>query len=279
MRLPASLGAALCLLLLPSAVPAQTQFDGLDLSGESQQQPPAEQPADESVPGLDLTAEADPAPAPATPEVDSALAPESKLRELDLTSEDRVKSVQRRSFLKKGRFDLTPLAFVSLNDAFNRKYGPGARLSYHPHESLGVGLRFNQYNLVPDDNVRLAKRQLRSRMPRVLPKTSYSLDLIWSPFYGKVSVFNAIRHFDLYLIGGAGAVMSQTSTEDGPHLSTHIGIGQRFSFNDFIALNLSLMDTLYADRPDGKNRAVLQQMVTINLGLSVFVPFSFDREP
>jgi outer membrane beta-barrel protein len=276
MRLPALLGAALCALLFSPSALAQTQFDGLDLSGQSQPPPP---PAEESgSAGLDLTEETPPPALPPTLGSEAAKAPESKLREIDLTSEDRVKSVQRRSFLKKGRFDVTPLAFVSLNDAYYAKFGPGARLSYHPHESLGVGLRFMQYNLVPNDNVRLAKRQLQSRMPKVLPNTSLTLDMIWSPFYGKVSVFNAIRHFDLFLIGGAGAIWSQTSVEDGAHLSTHIGVGQRFAFADYLTVEISLLDTLYSDRPDFRTRAVVQQMITLNLGLSLFVPFSSDRE-
>ena len=261
MRPSACLGALLA-LLLPSV--AFAQFEGLDLSEDT----PAPETPEET------------APPPPPPDLGSTLAPEPKLRELDLTAEDRVKSVQRRGFLKQGRFDLTPMAFLTLNDAYFPKFGPGVRASYHLHESFGIGLRFLQYNLIPNDNVRLAKRQLQSRLPSVLPKMSLALDLLWSPAYGKVSLFNAIRHFDLFVVGGAGAIFSQTSETDGPHLSTHIGVGQRFSINDFLAIDVSVIETLYSDRPAAGNKAVLQHLLSVNAGLSVFLPLSFDyREP
>ncbi|MGI5860584.1 MAG: outer membrane beta-barrel domain-containing protein [Myxococcales bacterium] len=265
MRPSACLGALLA-LLLPSV--AAAQFEGLDLTEDAPEQTP-EQPQT--------------APEAPTPPLDidePAASSEPRLSELDITSEDRVKSVQRRGFLKRNRFDLTPMAFVQLNDAYYPKFGPGARASYHPHESFGLGVRFLQYNLVPTDNVRLAKRQLQSRLPSVLPKMSFALDLIWSPIYGKISIFNAIRHFDLFVIGGAGAIFTQTSDADGPHLSTHIGIGQRFSINDFLAVDVSIIEAIYSDRPGGANKAVLQNVLTLNAGLSVFLPFSFDyQEP
>ncbi|HCF61669.1 MAG TPA: outer membrane beta-barrel domain-containing protein [Myxococcales bacterium] len=245
---------------------AAAQFEGLDLSEDAPEQQTPEQPqtAPVTAPPLELDA----------PAADS----EPPLSALDITAEDRVKSVQRRGFLKRGRFDLTPMAFVQLNDAYYPKFGPGARASYHLHESFGLGLRFLQYNLVPSDNVRLAKRQLQSRLPSVRPRMSLSLDLIWSPIYGKISIFNAIRHYDLFVVGGVGAIFSQTSETDGPHLSTHIGLGQRFAINDFLAVDVSLIEALYSDRPAGGNKAVLQNVLTVNAGLSVFWPFSFDHQ-
>lgn len=233
--------------------------------------------------GLDLTDESKkdeaqeaPAPPPPAHEATSDAAAPKLLSEAEIASEDRVKSVQRKPFVKRGRFDLTPLAFVTLNDAFFPKFGPGARLTYHFADAFGIGVRVNQYNLIPSDNVRLAKRQLQSRLPSVLPKTSAALDLIWSPIYGKVSLFNSIQHFDLYVIGGAGAFWTQTSNEDGAHLGTHIGIGQSFSVADWAAVDLSLLENIYADRPGGGNRALLQHVLGLNIGASFYFPVGFD---
>jgi outer membrane beta-barrel protein len=194
--------------------------------------------------------------------------------EADAAHEDRVKSVQRKPFLKRGRFELTPLGFVTLNDAFFPKYGPAARLGYHLHDSFAAGVRLNQYNLIPSQNVRLAKRQFQAALPAVQPKYALALDLIWSPFYGKVAVFNSIRHFDLYILGGAGLVHSQTSDEDGLHLSSHLGLGQRFSVTDFMMIDLALVETLYADRPGAGQRVQLQHGLSIQAGVSFFIPFS-----
>ena len=45
----------------------------------------------------------------------------------DITHEDRVKSVQRKVYRKKGRFELTPLVSVSVNDPFYSKFGASVR--------------------------------------------------------------------------------------------------------------------------------------------------------
>lgn len=298
MRFPNSLVALLAALLFPLGASAQTTFDGLDLSGLSENtesQPPATDTpaADQNASGgfgLDLNDPAPSEPPPPEPpptvtasdsdkpkELPEVQALEGRLREIELTADDRVKSVQVRSFLKQGRFELMPSVFVALNDSFFPKYGPGLRLTYHVHESLGVALRGNQYNLIPNDNVRLAKRQLRAQLPDVQPEWSVALDVIWSPFYGKTTLFNAISHFDLYIVGGLGTVLTETLEEDGVMLSTHIGLGGRLSLNDFLALDLSFIETVYTDRPHNNgDKGVVQHILSINLGLSVFIPFSFE---
>jgi outer membrane beta-barrel protein len=280
-----ALFVALLLSLPPLGASAQTAFEGLDLSEDSpstneggglgldlDDEPPPSEPPSSSASSSSFAATPPPSPPPA-----EVQAIDGRLREIELTSDDRVKSVQPRSFIKQGRFELMPSVFVTLNDAYFPKYGPGLRLAYHPHESLGVALRANQYNVIPNDNVRLAKRQLRSQLPDVQPELSFALDVLWSAFYGKAKLFNAIRHFDLYVVGGLGAVLSETREQDGPLLSVNIGLGSRFSLNDFLALDLSFIETVYTDRPHNNgNKGVVQHILSINFGLSVFIPFSFE---
>ena len=54
--------------------------------------------------------------------------------------EDRIKSVQRKIFLKSGRWELEPVFAISLNDAFYQKMGGGASVLYHPVDNLGIEL-------------------------------------------------------------------------------------------------------------------------------------------
>lgn len=252
--------------------------------------------------GLDLSADEPKkddkkgdAPPPSEPRAPVTIEPSARpeggeLTEKEIASEDRVKSVQRKAFLKKGRFELTPMLFFTVNDAFFPKFGPGLRASYFPHDSFGFGARFFQYNQIPNDNVRLAKRQLQSRLPFVLPKYSIDLDLLWSPVYGKVSLFNSIKAFEIYLVGGAGGMVSQTSPAcpdttpdcglgDGVHLSTHIGLGQRLAIFDFLAVDVSAIEALYADRPSAGTKAVIQHVLSVNLGLSLYLPPTFEYKP
>ncbi len=264
----------LCSLLfalwLPSA--ALAQGFGLDLSDDKKSEPPKDEKSD-------VTPLPPPPANPADLDLPKAAEP-PRLSEAQIAAEDRVKSVQRKPFLKRSRVELTPLAFATVNDSYFPKFGPGARLSFFFQDSFGLAVRAFDYYAPPTDNVRLAKRQLQSRLPKVNPDYGLFFDLLWSPIYGKVALFNSIRHFDLYLVGGAGAEFTETSSVDGPHFSTHLGLGQRFTVTDWLALDLSVLDTLYADRPDGGERAVLQQQVSVNFGLSFFLPLSFDyKEP
>src|SRR5438045_51345 len=55
---------------------------------------------------------------------------------------ERIRPVSGHVFLKKGRFELSPSAAVSIKDAFFTKYVFGATATYHFSETLAAGLRF-----------------------------------------------------------------------------------------------------------------------------------------
>ena len=309
MRFKFTIVALVAALSLPTG--AFAQFEGLDLTGLSLGDQKSEKTSDQASAdqtaqggdggfGLDLNDADEPSSSAKngtgasdaqsssngisqepkvqkTPPPAEMQALDGRLKEIELTADDRVKSVQPRGFLKQGRFELMPLVFVTINDSYFPKYGPGLRLAYHVHESLGIALRANQYNVIPNDNVRLAKRQLRSQLPDVQPEWSFALDFLWSPFYGKSMLGNSIRHFDLYVAGGLGTVMSESFDDEGLLLSTHLGVGSRFSLNDFIALDLSFIETVYVDKPQNvAGKGVVQHLFSINLGLSFFIPFSLE---
>ena len=269
MRFPKVLAALLA--LWPTGAIAQgTDFKGLDLTDE----PKKEEPKKEEDSALPL-----PPPEPVSP---GAAAPkaEQKLDEVQIANEDRVKSVERKAFLKKMRFEIAPMGFVTINDAFYPKAGPGGRLAFWFADSVALAFRYSQYNILNNDNVRLAKRELQSKLPYVHPKHGFNVELIWSPIYGKVAVANSINTFDAYVVGGAGAFLTQTESTDGPQFSAHVGIGEKFHVLDWLALDLSLIDTLYADRPGGQAKSVLQNLVSLNLGVSIYLPLGFDyKEP
>jgi hypothetical protein len=54
---------------------------------------------------------------------------------------DRVVPVSGHLFLRKGRFELSPSATVSIRDAFFTKYILGGTLTYHIAETWAVSLR------------------------------------------------------------------------------------------------------------------------------------------
>jgi len=166
------------------------------------------------------------------------------------------------------------------------------RLAFWFAASLGLALRYDQYNILGNNNVRLAKRQLLSKLPDAQAQHGFAAQFLWAPVYGKVAVGNSINTFDTYIFGGAGMMLSDTSFDIrdktgtlqqnglGPHFSVHLGIGEKFHVLDWLAIDVSLTDTLYSDRPDFENRSVLQNLVSLNLGLCVWLPLGFDyKEP
>ena len=168
------LAAVSCLLLVLSAPAARAQAPT----------PPPPQPApapgaQEKAPeptteglGLDLTEEAK-KPSPST-----VVLPGDKVKDapvLDeqaLVEDDRVKSVQRKVYLKKHRFELLPTVFVSVNDPYYSKWGGSLRGSFYLADTLAVAVHASIHDLLPTDDVRTAKRNFQSRIFYSVPQWS-----------------------------------------------------------------------------------------------------------
>jgi outer membrane beta-barrel protein len=246
---------------------------GLDLTQDDANKTEEQQPETTETP----TAEPPPTPAAsaATP------APEQELLPTDITNEDRVKSVQRKVYLKKGRFELTPLVSVSINDPYYSKFGASVRGAYYFADTLAIAARGSVMQVLPSDDVRTAKRAFQSRIYHSVPQWSGMADVEWSPLYGKVAFLNSILHFDGYLLGGAGVVKTETSSLEGRGISVgaDLGLGMRFVAKDFLAVNVALINTSYVDQPLGTSKGAVQNLMTINAGISLFFPLrSTGRE-
>ncbi|MBZ4417079.1 outer membrane beta-barrel domain-containing protein [Myxococcus sp. RHSTA-1-4] len=260
----------LALCLVPSLAPAQSQEGmGLDLTEESQ---PASTPEESPTPPP--AEEATPATATATEEPAPELAAPPPLT--DITQEDRVKSVQRKVYLKKGRFELTPLISISVNDPFYSKVGASLRGAYYLADTLAIAARGSLMQVVPSDDVRLAKTTFQSKIYNSVPEWSAMGDVEWSPLYGKVAFLNSILHFDGYLLAGAGVVKTETSSlpDRGLNPAADLGLGMRFVAKDFVAVNVALINTSYVDQPLGSSKGAVQNVMTLNAGISLFLPFS-----
>jgi hypothetical protein len=228
---------ALCLAPVPAL--AQNQELGLDLSNPDkpqQDENSAETPAEE------------PPPLPSTEEPPAAAEPLTPA-ERDVTLDDRVKSVQRKVYLKKGRFELAPFVTVSVNDPYYSKVGAAVRGAWYLADTLAIAARVSTMQVLPSDDVRIAKRTFQSRIFYSVPQWSAMGDVEWSPLYGKVAFLNDILHFDAYLLGGL-----------------------RFVARDFLAVNVALINTSYVDQPLNTSKGATQNIMTVNAGISVFFP-------
>jgi len=204
--------------------------------------------------------------------------------ERDITQEDRVKAVQRKVYLRNGRFEFTPMVSASINDPFFWKFTAALRAGYYFADTLAVSARFNVVAMISTDDRRLASQTYSARILRSVPQWMAMADLEWSPFYGKVALFNSILQFDAYVIGGLGAVYTQTSTRTAPALSlpypgADLGGGIRLQIFDYLAAGVSVINTAYVDQPVGTTKSTTQNVVSLYAGVSIFFPFrSTGRE-
>jgi hypothetical protein len=181
---------ALCLL----SAPAFAQTDpgmGLDLTEDAKEKEEAKPQEGEA---SDDAAKAAAADAPVANAPATSVANQDAEREI--TQDDRVKSVQRKVYLKKGRFELAPFVSVSVNDPYYTKYGGALRGAYYLSDSVALAARFSIMDVVGSDDVTTAKRAFGSRIFFSVPKWSAMADVEWSPIYGKVAFLNSILHLD-----------------------------------------------------------------------------------
>lgn len=285
------LAAVTCLLLVLGVPTARAQASSPPPPQSAPAPAKPQEPATTEGLGLDLTDDAKkPAPSTVPLPSDSVRGQGPALDEQSLVEDDRVKSIQRKVFLKTHRFELLPTIFVSVNDPYYSKWGGAVRGSFFLSDTVAIGAHVSFYELLPTDDVRTAKANFQSRIFYSQPKWSALGTVEWSPIYGKATIFNTIIHFDGFILGGLGAVWTDTSSTPlnssnpsqgsrGPSIAGELGIGLRFMTTDWLSVNLALIDTAYVDQPAGTTKGAIQNILAINAGISVFFPFrSTGRE-
>jgi len=274
-------------VLMPCSAFAQDL--GLDLTDDSATK---KEPPKKEEPPKRETSSASKKKEEAAPQESEGLAQkpaEGQQAEREVILEDRVKAVQRKVYLKKSRFEVSPLVGISVNDPYYSKFTVSALAAYYLADTLALGVRGSWINVIPTDDVRTAKHVLQSRIFVSIPQWSVMADAVWSPIYGKVTIFNSILHFDAYILGGMGAVITETSnvqtcvgtacSSPGPYVAFDLGVGVKFVTKDYLAVNAALINTSYVDTPTGTTQGITQNVMTLSAGISFFFPFkSTGRE-
>jgi outer membrane beta-barrel protein len=290
---------AIVLVALPMAGAPQG-LEGLDLSAPRNKAQPAPLPppsdADEDLPPSPVEPVAPPSAATATP-VEKPAQKEGQadllaLPEGDVALGDRVKAVQHKGFLKRHRFELTPVFAATVNDAFYQKVGGGLRVAYNLQDNFAIAARgvvfdFDKLGLtlhpIRTDNIRAGKVAFQSQLLNSQIYKLAMVDGIWSPVYGKAAWMDrSIVHFDLFLTAGFGAVWSATSYDSpgktglGPHIAADFGAGIRFYPQEWLAFEAGMMLTVYPDQPMETVPGTVQKVLTANVGVSFFLPTRFE---
>ena len=147
--------------------------------------------------------------------------PEDQI-EQDLTlfwgKKREVKVVQRRSFTKDGKIDVTLSSGIVPNDDFLVYYLVGLQGAYNFAESFSVELSFYKAfdqesglgEFLKNSDIGLKDAQIREFI-----QFFGNLSVLWSPIYGKISLLGQkLSHFGVYT--GLGIGMMMTEGYDSP---------------------------------------------------------------
>ena len=231
------------------------------------------------------------------------------LKELTADEKD-YNVVQNRFFLKKDRFELSPMAGYVPNNPFAERYIGGVLAAYHFSETLAAEGAF-LYS--PDLGVNDLK-PLTHTLVGIAHEGSGDVDFQqpvdkmvlgatvaarWAPVYGKINLLGErILNFDLYGTAGMGLLTVDkyyAVYDDNPEavvptkleavavkpvVPLNLGIGMDFFLSSSVALKIDARNYLYIDsKPDydpapgtqvTENR--LYNNFVASVGVSVFFP-------
>ena len=215
---------------------------------------------------------------------------------------EEIYAMQQIYALRVRRFEINPYWSFTLNDQFVNHPAPGLALNYYITNVLAVGLNGNYYR--PFNVDREFNAQVRRAARVAVPLTEYdwsaALNFTYVPAYGKFAGFgDFIFHYDAYVVGGVGAISTRPipvidpdnrNFEFEPKLGFNAGIGLRIFFNRWFAAMLEVRDYIFNDKlenleidlanPTDKSTWTDESSLTNNvqaqLGVSIFLPFSFE---
>lgn len=188
---------------------------------------------------------------------------------------DRIKSVQRKAFIKRQRVEIYPYFGLDLNDPFYQHFILGGSVAFHLADSMAVEVRGGgAIGKVRQKAIRFVRQETDSLIQDP-PQFQYHVDVDfgWAPIYGKISLFGeGILHFDTYLSAGPGIF----GTDAGVNPAMNVGIGQRYFINDWLVARVELRDYIFIDRRNGESD--LQNLLILGFSVSGFFPMTFEYE-
>jgi len=214
-------------------------------------------------------------------------------------------AVQQIFALRVRRFELNPFWSVTLNDQFVTHPGPGLALNYYISNVLFVGINGEYYE--PFNSILPFNAEVRRAARVAVPLTEYQwmagVQVGYVFAYGKFAFLSDfIFQYDAYLVGGVGAISNRPIAVVDPDnrnfeykvkVQGNAGIGLRVWVNRWLAITGELRDYMFNDqlenltvaqRPQDQqdpatwydSKSHFTNNVQAQIGLSIFIPFSFD---
>lgn len=186
----------------------------------------------------------------------------------------KVEVIEKRLFLREGRHEFTFFSGTIPNDDFFLYYPIGLRYNYYFSEDLSLEIHgawlFNSKSdlegFLENEDVFDVKVYLPERL-----QFYGFVSGVYSPFHGKLSVFNIkLAHFDINIAAGLGVMGLRIKKDKKESMSYQpagsLGLGFRFYLNDWVALRLDYRHYFYkSDEYNG-----LSWPAELTFGVSLF---------
>ncbi|HJN73597.1 MAG TPA: outer membrane beta-barrel domain-containing protein [Myxococcota bacterium] len=201
-----------------------------------------------------------------------------------------IKTLQRKNFLKLGRFEGMPMVAFVTNDPFLNRYIAGGRLGYHVTEIFAIEAEIAYSPDLGEADWKPLTKQLVDEN-HVSPDISKlmlisNMTFQFSPIYGKVALRgNNIINFDVYGAFGMGITrtnddLNALQAEDDPialetevqiHPTTNFGGGARVVFNEFVAVRVDGRSLVYIETVNSTTLEMKNNFI-LSGGVSFFFP-------
>jgi outer membrane beta-barrel protein len=211
-------------------------------------------------------------------------------------------AVQQIFVLRVRRFELQPFWGFTFNDQFVAHSAPGAGLNYWITNVLAVGVNgsyYQPFNVDSEFNFQ-TRRAARVNVPLTEYQWGAAFNFTYAPIIGKFSGFgDFIFQYDAYVVGGVGALSTRPipvidpdnrAFKFEPRLAFNAGLGIHIFFNRWFAATAEMRDYIFNDQLERTTVLAggeqdegswlgdkkLTNNVQAQVGLSVFLPFSFE---
>lgn len=196
---------------------------------------------------------------------------------------DSVHVIQPKPVLQQGRFALTPRAGITVNDSLYRNFMVGASGNFHLGERFFLGGLFQWYEFGETiDGTSQAFDEVQSTTGAAAdaPYLNWAAgaEVGFVPLFGKFALFNrSIMYYDVSVTAGGVFLESESvqnpAAEQGPGGTA--SVSARLFLNDWMAVNAELRDVIYMGNVANVG-SVLSHSVTAGLGVSLYLPTSFE---
>lgn len=215
-----------------------------------------------------------PAPeaAPAQGEATSTLPDPQNLSDLSkLAPFSEVSVIQRRYMPKTDRFQFYLGLGGIMNDPWFYGLGATGKLGYHFTEDWGIEGTYMFLSNSERDSVKDLKSNNGVTTSSLVTTKGYlGVDVIWSPIYGKMSLYNKrIIPFDMYFTAGIGQSSIDGSTTSSAS-TMHIGTGQIYALNKSWGFRWDFTWNMFSAEQKGTSTQFNNLILT--LGGSFFFP-------